>query len=349
MDDELAVGDFVVRQRKLKQDETLGRSYDLVIAGLSWETRGSTALAYLKGLNAPLTLLKFMSRSEDAEAAKMAQLQVFRLLRADLAVNELGVSTDAEKNFASIKTWLQDLYAKAERPLSILIDITCIPKTYVLYLIGLGFSDELIARMDCVYTPGKYDLVSGGIGAPPALTGPRSLLSEGEWHSRQVPYLEASEYIANDADLLVTLGGELGLSLPFIERFEPRRLGLICIEETSPNRDAPMLGSERMAYEELLREPNAMQVDIKLCDAVGVARHAVTFMGSSTARGTTMMAIGSKPHAIGIALTALANPRVEVVCRTPTSYRSIDVQPSGDPMLYEIEDRFDPLTYLASS
>ena len=348
MADELAVGDFVVRQRKLKPSEVLNRSYDLVIAGLSWESRGPAALANLKGLDAPLTLFKFMSRSADVEAAKMAQLEVFRTLRADLDVKEFEASTDAEKNFASIKTWLQDLYARKERPLSILLDMTCIPKTYVLYLIGLGFSDELIARMDCVYTPGQYDLVSGDAGAPPTLTGPRSLLSEGEWHSRQIPYLEASEYIANDADLLVTLGGELGLSLPFIERFEPRRLGLICIEETSPSRGAPMLGSERMAYEELLREPNAVQVDIKLCDAVGVARHAVTFMGSSIARGTTMMAIGSKPHAIGIALAALANPRVEVVCRTPASYRAVDVQSSGDPMLYEIEDRFDPSTYLAS-
>ena len=103
-----------------------------------------------------------------------------------------------------------------------------------------------------------------------------------------------------------------------------------------------------MAYEELLREPNAVQVDIKLCDAVGLACHAVTFVESSIARGTTMMAIGSKPHAIGIALAALANPRVEVVCRTPASYRAVDVLPSGDPMLYEIEDRFDPLTYLAA-
>lgn len=97
MADELAVGDFVVRQRKLKQNETLGRSYDLVIAGLSWESRGSTALASLKGLSAPLTLFKFMSRSEDVEAAKMAQLQVFRRMRAELVVNELGTSTDAEK------------------------------------------------------------------------------------------------------------------------------------------------------------------------------------------------------------------------------------------------------------
>src|SRR3546814_306352 len=267
MTDELAIGDFVFRQRNVEQGEALPRAYDAVVAGLSWETRGSTALSMLKSVGPELTLFKFASRSQEIEDAKALQLRTFLTLQPDLTIKDLDASTEAEKNFKAIKAWLQDLYAKAERPLSILLDITCVPKTYVLYLIGLGFSDELVARLDCLYTPGRYDLVSGGAAAPPALTCPRPLLSEGEWHSRQIPYLEASEYIANDADLLVTLGGELGLSVPFIERFEPRRLGLICIEETSPSRNVPMLQSERMAYDELLREPNAVQEDIKLCDA----------------------------------------------------------------------------------
>jgi hypothetical protein len=348
MVDELVIGDLVIRQRKLKNQDKLNHSHDVAIAGLSWETRGPIALGSINSISAPLTLFKFKSRSEDAESAKCQQLASFIALDPNLVVKELESSTEAEKNFASIKAWLQDLYAKAQRPVSVLLDITCIPKTYVLYMIGLGFSDELIARVDCLYTPGKYDLVSGNTDIASTLTGPRSLLSEGDWHSRQIPYLEASEYIANDADLLVTLGGELGLSLPFIERFEPRRLSLVCIEETSPSRDDPMLDSERMAYDELLQEPNAIQLDIKLCDAIGVAQHAVAFTKTTAARGTTMMAIGSKPHAIGVALAALANPRVEVVCRTPASYRAVDVHPSAEPMLYEIEDRFDPMSYLSS-
>lgn len=346
MIEELTIGDFVFRQRKLKKKETLSHNYDAVVAGLSWESRGPVALSKFKGSEMRLTLFKFKSRSGDTEAAKLAQLDEFKDILSNVDVKELEPSTNIDKNFSAMKSWLQDMYAKTQRPLSILVDITCIPKSYVLYLVGLGFSEELVARFDCLYTPGKYDLVSGGTATPPALTGPRSLLSEGEWHSRQIPYLEANEYIANDADLLVTLGGELGLSLPFIERFEPRRLGLICIEETSPSRDEPMLGSERMAYEELLREPNAIQKDIRLCDAVGVARHSIAFIESSTACGTTMMAIGSKPHAIGIALAALSNPKVEVVCRIPASYRAVDVKPSADPMVYEIEDRFDPLSYI---
>lgn len=349
MIDELAIGDFVFRQRKFEQGEDLPRNYDAIVAGLSWEARCPTALSSLKSIGPELTLFKFASRSQEIEGAKASQLEIFLAIQPDLTVKDLDASTEAEKNFQAIKAWLLDLYVTKARPLSILLDITCVPKTYVLYLIGLGFSEELVARLDCLYTPGRYDLVSNGAATPSALSGPRSLLSEGEWHSRQIPYLEASEYIANDSDLLVTLGGELGLSVPFIERFEPRRLGLICIEETSPNRDLPMLPSERMAYDDLLREPNAAQKDIKLCDAVGVARHAMSFIENSVAQGATMMAIGSKPHAIGIALAALSEPRVEVVCRMPASYRVVDVHPSGQAMLYEIEDRFDPACYVGST
>lgn len=346
--EELAVGDFNLRQRMLKEKETFTRAYDAVIAGMSWESRGPTALSRFSTVEVPLTLFKFQSRSTEIDSAKEAQFQHFRGLAPDVTIRSFERSTETAANFRAIKAWLQDLYAAAQRPLSIMLDITCIPKTYVLFLIGLGFSEELVARIDCLYTPGKYDLVTGDTVTLPALTGPRSLLSEGEWHSQQIPYLEASEYIAKDANLLVTLGGEIGLSLPFIERFEPRRLGLVCIEETSPARNVPMLESERMAYEELVREPNVEQMDIKLSDAVGVARHALSFVGSSATRGTTMMAIGSKPHAVGLALAALSGPRAEVVCRTPAFYRAVDVQPSGNPMLYEIEDRFDPVTYFAS-
>src|SRR3546814_12138062 len=92
-----------------------------------------------------------------------------------------------------------------------------------------------------------------------------------------------------------------------------------------------------MAYDELLREPNAVQEDIKLCDAVGVARHANAFIENTAARGATMMAIGSKPHAIGLAFAALSEQIVEAVCRTPASSRDVDVTHSAEPLLYHID------------
>jgi hypothetical protein len=349
MNEELAIGNVLFRQRRLAPDEQITRRYDTVISGLSWESRGPLALSRLKDPGESVTLLKFKSRSPDIEAAKEEQLGAYRVFLRAASVKDLDASTEAQSNFQALKAWFQDLYSSAGRPLSVLMDVTCIPKTYVLYLIALGLSDEMVARFDCLYTPGKYDLVSGSVSVPRAVAVPRSLLSEGEWHSRQIPYLEASEYIANDNDLLVTLGGELGLSLPFIERHEPRRLGLVFVKETSPSASVPMLPSERLAYEELLRVPNAQQEDIALCDALRVARHTIDFVSASKARGTTAMAIGSKPHALALGVAGLVDHRIEVVCRTPAAYRPVDVMASGNIMLYEIEDRFDPASYLSST
>ena len=71
MFDELVIGDLVVRQRKLKKQDKLNHSHDVVIAGLSWESRGPIAFGNLNTIGAPLTLFKFKSRSDDVEADEM--------------------------------------------------------------------------------------------------------------------------------------------------------------------------------------------------------------------------------------------------------------------------------------
>jgi hypothetical protein len=343
---DLPIGNFIFRQRQVESRYQLDRNYDIIVAGLSWEDRGTFGLASLSEPPAGVTLLKFRSKSEATEAAKLQQLVEFSKITREISVKEMNPSTDVRENFIALKSWLQDRYMSIGRPLSILMDVTCIPKTYVLYILGLGFAEELVARLDCLYAQGTYDLLANDSSGSPSLSGPRSLLSEGEWFSRQIPYLEAADYIADDCDILVTLGGELGLTLPFIERYEPRRLGLVFISETAPGGAQPMLSSERLAYEELLSEPNARRTDLPVCDAIAVASHAYEFAKSSVARGVTGIAIGSKPHAIGLGLAALATTNMEIVCRTPAAYRQVNVAPTGRLMIYEIEDRFDPTSYL---
>src|SRR3546814_7466181 len=88
MTDELAIGDFVFRQRNVEQGEALPRAYDAVVAGLSWETRGSTALSMLKSVGPELTLFKFASRSQEIEDAKALQLRTF-LTRSEEHTSEL--------------------------------------------------------------------------------------------------------------------------------------------------------------------------------------------------------------------------------------------------------------------
>jgi len=346
MHSELAIGNLLIRQQEIAPQAKLAHDYDLIIAVLSWEDRTTFCLSQLACASTEAVFLKFKSRSSEVEAAKMQHLATFKRSLGRSTVKELGPSTETKQNFVALKSWLQDRYIAAGRPLSLLVDVSCLPKTYILYLFGLGFTEEILARLDCLYAPGKYDLLADHAQSSSGLSGPRSIISEGDWCARQIPYLEATNYIAADSDLLVTLGGELGLTVPFLDRYEPRRLGLVLISETSPTSGQPMRPSEKMAYEELMSEPNVACKDLELCDVIAVACHALEFAQSSSGRSITGMALGSKPHALGLGLASLANAKIEVVCRTPVAYHPVNVAASGRLMLYEIEDRFDPSSCL---
>ncbi|MER8638798.1 hypothetical protein [Mesorhizobium sp. M1365] len=346
---EAAIGSLTVRQQDLTVDWRPPRKYDLLIAALSWETRATAALATLSGDLPRLSLIKFKSWNDAIEDRKLAMLAEIRKFATIAETVSLAPSTDSQENFSTLEAWIREKYVAVKRPLRILIDITCIPKSYLLFLIGLGFTRDYFACFDCIYAGGKYDLnqeASSLEGSKPAIGGPRSLISLGDWRSTLIPYLTAGQYLPGTIDLIVAMGGELGLSLPFIERVEPGRLKLIFIEETAPNDNLPMLASERSALNDLMSAPNVTRTDHGLCDVIGVAQEAVAFCRSGPSVGTTGMALGSKPHAIALAVAALAETKMGVLTRVPVSYKTVDVEPSGRMLFVQVEDRFDPCSYI---
>ncbi|ABE41170.1 hypothetical protein RPD_3951 [Rhodopseudomonas palustris BisB5] len=253
-------------------------------------------------------------------------------------VLRLNRSTDFEANSERLQTLLRDRFVRCGRPLRVLIDITCMPKSYIGFLCGLGFSNDYVCRIDCLYSEGVYAL--SGVGDS---GGPRSIISEGEWTSLQIPYLEASNIFSSERDLIVTLGGEIGYSLPFIERYEPSRLSIIFIKD---GIDVPSLaGSELAAYRDLTSDPRLDRADIRIDDIVGVLAHVHAFCAADPARSVVGLAIGSKAQSLALALAALDLENLEVVCRVPSAYSSKDVSPTGRLFLYEVEDRFEPMAY----
>lgn len=341
-----AIGTLTVRQTELTSSEPGLRQYDLVLAALSWEERASATLAYLERAATEINLLKFQSISEEVEERKKSQFKRFESCAASVRLRELQRSTKAEENFASIESWIRDQYQRLGRPLKVLMDITCIPKNYILFIVGLAFTRDYFARCDCIYAAGLYDLTHDDRSGELLATGPRSIVSVGEWRSQQVPYLSGENYLPSVRDLFVTLGGEIGLSLPFIERVEPKRLKAVFIDEAAPKDGRPMLDSERSALTALLSEPNVERVDISLGDVVATAKAAIEFCRAAEGGAVTAMAIGCKPHALALGIVALSEKNLEIICRTPTSYKAIDVKASGKIYLYEITDRFDPFSYI---
>lgn len=345
---EAAIGALTIRQQDLTAAWTPPRNYDLRITALSWESRATAATACLTGDLPDFSVIKFQSRSPEIEAKKLHTFATIQQLGSIKETLELDPSTATQDNFGKLEVWIREKYVAAGRPLRILIDITCIPKSYLLFLVGLGFTRDYFACFDCVYAAGRYELDKDAapITGAPAIGGPRALVSLGDWRSTLIPYLTAAQYLPGSSDLFVAMGGEFGLSLPFIERVEPGRLDLVFIAETAPSDDRPMLASERSALQGLISAPNATREDLSLHDVIGVAKRAVAFSRAGPSVTTTAMALGSKPHALALAIASLSEAKMNVITRVPGAYTAIDVKPTGRMVFVQIEDRFDPWSYI---
>jgi hypothetical protein len=339
MTDVLSIGRLLVRQRELNKQDILSVTYDLVIITVTWETRNPTALQMVGGCRAPTLLIRFSSTKPSVNSKKDANQAELQLLCPNHKLLELGASIEFDANSEILQAEIRDGFVKKGAPLRVLIDISCMPKSYVGFLCGLGFGSDYVCRLDCLYSEGAYNL-----SETTSQGGPLSVISEGEWSSIQIPYLEANETFPSERGLLVVLGGEIGYSLPFIERYEPKRLGLIFIRDDL-NAYIPV-GSEKAAYIELTSGPNLVKAEFNIEDMIGVLDYVHRFCSEQPTQTVVGLAIGSKSQSLALALAAIDLENLEVVCRIPSAYSDKDVAPTGRVFLYEIEDRFEPMGYL---
>lgn len=339
-------GAVQLRQMEMPSGLKVTKSYDLVLTTLSWEQRATHAFLTAPRMAPEVTAIWFQSTSEEIEARKKEQFDVLQSNFDAVCEFRLSEAIEIEQNFQDFRQFVEGKYSSVGRPLKVLIDISCLPKNYLLFLLGLGFVNDYFACFDCVYSAGDYDLVAKPEeSADEAGRIHRALTSKGDWTSRQLPFYGGRDVFPKSRDLLVSMGGELGLAVPFVAKTEPRRLTLIFIEETAPSEERDMLESEKLAYRELMTEPGAERSNLGLNDALAVAQKAQSVVEKSAADCVSMMVLGAKSHALAFGVVALANESVEVISRVPFGYNALNVKPTGQIHFYEIEDRFEPLNY----
>jgi hypothetical protein len=322
---------------------------DVAICVVSWEKRASSLSRMLSSWPGVVDILRFKSFDDTTEKRKdvvqkeiVTHLPRHKLLPLDSAI-------EFRKNANSIETLIREHYARVRRPLRILVDVSCLPKNYILFLLGLGFRREFVGRFDLLYSEGRYHYETESPTRPTTSQNLRGVISDGEWTSLQIPYLEGRQYIPEVRDLIASLGGELTLSVPFIQRFEPRRLDLLMITHNKERMEVSREDREKRALSELESQPQTKKTSFDIEDVIGVARHAINFCRESISTPTTALAIGPKTHAIALGVAAMYVPEMEIVCRIPSSYIPSDVDATGRSFHYSIEDRFEPYAYLTNA
>ncbi|WP_031193691.1 hypothetical protein [Mesorhizobium sp. L2C066B000] len=338
MNNQAAIGFLNVSQSVLADSAELHASYDLCITAIGWERRSNHALKNMVGRSSNTKLLKFSSTDDYFISKKKENEEsALAVLGSGFQIVYLSRSVDFAANFIAINELILDAVRVASRPISILIDISCVPKRYFLFLLGLGFKREIVGRMDILYSEGKYapaDVIKNGTHVD------KGFVSDGEWTSVQIPYLEDSDYSPDSRDLFVSVGAEVTLAMPTVERFEPTALRLYKVSDSDKRFPENYLSSEEPALAALAALPRSSSVAFALDDIIGMSRDIL----DNRTRHTTCLAIGPKPHALALGIAALADDRIQVVCRTPKAYVPSDVSAAGPILRFTIEDRFDPLS-----
>ncbi len=337
MTSSVPIGFLNVRQCIWGPTEGLG-AYDLAVNCISWEARSLAALPILRRTTVPVKGIRFASSASVAAQKDEHAKAVLEALGTRGMIVEMAPSLEFDKNVARVEALVRERYVEVGRPIRLLLDMSCLPKRYVLFLLGMGFKREYVSTLDILYAEGKYSAPSRTRLAVLVSSG---LVSVGEWSSVQVPFLEAKEYAPTDRDLVIAVGAEISAAVPLIERMDPRRLRLIEISGSEKRVPKAHLQLEKRALAPLLEWPNCSRQAFELHDIVGVARSIL----ADRQRITTCLAISSKPHALAFGLAALADDSVDVVCRAPKSYAANDVQDTGIIYRFTLEDRFEPLAY----
>lgn len=315
--------------------------YDLVMLTATWEGRGSqfqSKIPRTKGIADKILVAFFKSADEPVRKKKEVFVdKIERRFGKSTTVLKLSSSIDADHNFKLIKEHLKKKKKDIGRPLKILCDISCLPKAYVAFLIGLGFRGEFATKVTFFYAEAeRYSLKEGQ-----RFSAKHNLMTVGDWSINQIPYFESIDFISDDHPLAVSLGAEIKACIPLIERIEPAQLHVIHIENFEAKIPEKVSKREEPFLKTLASKYSSKNEAFPLGSVHKVANRVLTLAEEPL----RCLLLGPKLHAVGFMLAGLANDNIELNCRVPTSYSAADVSASGIFHLIEIFDRFDPGNY----
>jgi len=345
MNKPLIVGGFKLESQRLtRKVQAAPPALDIMVYVAGWETRAAHVGQLLK-ISAPNNVgLRFESTSSIIEPRKDASEAAMSKLRPRIEVLRLGRTAEYHSNCMKLEPWFLERYRRKGAPLSVGLDITCLPKMYVAYLVALLFKRGICCRLEAYYSEGKY--VQIGPGSKQKVNG--FSFSTGDWDTVGVPYIEASIMSDHNRNLIMSVGAEIRQAKAFLSRFEPNQLAVIGVENKVDRLDLTKVADAKgmHAMFKSVKGGGGFAEFYELGDIAGVVTAANSVLQGWASERVTVFAVGCKPHTLAMTVLALSNQNVELICRKPGAYSNYDATALGPIHRFQLVDRFEPLGYL---
>lgn len=334
-------GHLEVRQDR-RISERLEAAGDLLVLTSSWERRCIEVARVKHGRYSAAAVVSF---AEEGTSGRRAEHDASL---ARLAAEQAGVVTDLGRHSVSdVESWrnaLIELVAATRialgRPLDMVVDVSCLPKYYVLTLMGYCVSSGSVRSLRLLYAEGRYAPSDGNtsLASDHAFT-------EGSWRSLPVPYLEGRLSPDKKVEIVASIGFETFQARKLIRSYEAERHRLVTpypgfspeYGDQSEKEAKALANNLDLDEREILRCPAG--------DAVAAGDIVVDLLDHSGRFKEVGLCLGTKPHAIGFGVAALIRPDFTLVCRMPDRYVETETPAIGIMWSYELRD----LSVVASS
>lgn len=250
-----------------------------------------------------------------------------------------GVSAvDEQRMFPALRRAIADANRVLGRPVKVLVDVSCCPKAYILFIIGFALNSGCVSDLHLFYAQAFYSKET----TDALLSGRQERKSyrftEGEWRGVEIPYLLGLENEGRRC-LLVALGFEGRKVRKFLRAYDPDVLRtIIC----NPGFKEEYTRAAEKENKALMQEWDIKAGNVAKFaagDMVSVFRHAYLWGCELSGHESAFFAgLGTKAHAIGLGLAGLVLGNIAVIARMPERFVEKKSEPDGVGWLYSIRD-----------
>lgn len=317
-------------------------SYDILVTCSSTEPR---CLALIDHLQTSTKFSKFIilsssdMRFQTEESVNLEMLMRFAKCKS-LSINVM-VESFSKKWKSLIDMASHEIVESAinlGRPVTVALDISCMPKPIFLGLISSGIRVGYIRRVGALYFGASYQTFEGDIGA----IGEDDAFSRGTWRPALIPFLEGEVNPGKQRTIIASIGFEAMKSRVFIRSYQPDH----CVFIKTPSKEV-----DGRAHDlgQLLNDKNNQlladyehdsrnNVEIMPMDSIKVIHHLYDMAKYYSDDDLILFCLGTKPHALAMGVFSLLNSTIPAIPRVPEDFIPMKNIHNGECALFLIED-----------
>jgi hypothetical protein len=301
--------------------------YDLSLLAPSWDARCLAITATDPAFAGRHLVLRYDNAGVSNRQTEHAK-RIGNWLAGSEVTNVPGSSAAVLQFWRRIRSQIVEAARKKGHPLDVFVDMSTIPRVVSLALAGDLLLRRYVYSISYLYVEANYE--------PVPKQGP--VFTHGRWRNIQVPGLLGTDSARLERKCIVSLGFDGEDTHRLVNAAEPVTVAAVLAapgvtESTvalAEERNRPLL-EDWVSPELVFRVP---AVDVQ-----GMAESVGLISQEFFPANLYYFCMGTKPHALGMALGAIYNREAAVVYRVPDRYQERATERTDRAHLYRVHNR----------